>query len=127
MQLTWPKSKSIPPRAAMLSEQRDDPFHLEPLSLQASLHVRDRNSRSRPHKPRKFRFVAEQALERKQRSTELCETRITQSSVSLGETQARTSVQQNSIAGSHLLGDLDDGVRGEMRYPMLILIMLICI
>jgi hypothetical protein len=126
MQLTWPKSNSIPPRAAMLLEQTDDPFHLDPLSLQASLHVRGRNSRSRSHKPRKFRFVAEQALERNQRSTELCEARITQGSASLDKTQAEASVQQNSIAGSPLLGDLYDGIRGEMRYPMLVMIMLIC-
>ena len=137
MQLTWSKSKPIQPRAAMFSEQIDDPFHLEPLSFQASIHVRDRNSRSRPHKPRKFRFVTEQAPGRKQTSTESCEARIKQSSAYPGETHARASIQQSNIAmdrsihqctpDSPLLGTLNDGVHGEMRHPMLILIFLISI
>jgi hypothetical protein len=123
MQLTWSKSKPIQP---MFSEQTDDPFHLEPLSLKASIHARDRNSRSRPYKPRKFRFVAEQAIGQKQISTEIGEAHIQRSFACPGEKQARASCQQSNIAldrsiyqctstpGSPLLGTLDDGVHGKM-------------
>lgn len=126
MQLTWSKTRQ--PRAAMFSERRDDPFYLEPLSLQASIHVKDRNSRSRSHKPRKFRFVAEQVPGRKHTVPESCEARIRQSSAYPGETRARASIQQSNIAmdrsinqctpGSPFLGTLDDGVHGEMRHPI---------
>jgi hypothetical protein len=123
MQLTWSKSKPIQP---MFLEPIDDPFYLEPLSLKASLHVRDRNRGSRPYKPRKFRFVAEQATGRKQTSPETGEAHIRRSSAYPGGKRARTSIQQSSIAldrsiyqctstpGSPLLGTLDDGVHGKM-------------
>lgn len=132
MQLTWPKRKSIQPSAAT-----DDPFRLEPLSYHASIYARDPNSRSRPLKPRKFRFVAENAPSRKQTATESCQARVKPSSAYVNETQACASVQQSNFSkdrsidqctyGSPLLGTLDDGARGEMRHPMFILIMLICI
>lgn len=134
MQLTWSKSKPIKPSAATFSEQTDDPFRLEPLSFQASIHVRDRNSRSRPHRSRKIRFVAEEAPGRKQASTEPCEACIKQISAYPGETQARAFIQQSNIAmdrslyqctpGNPLLGTLDDVLHGELRYLILILIVL---
>lgn len=128
MQLTWSKSKPIQSRVSMFLQPTEDPFHLEPLSLQASIHVRDRNSRSRPHKPRKFKFVAEKTPGRKQISTESCEARIGQSSAYHGEPQARTSTQQSNTAldrpihqislGSPLPGTLDDDIQGKIRHPI---------
>ncbi|PMD40625.1 hypothetical protein L207DRAFT_554328 [Hyaloscypha variabilis F] len=69
MQLTWSEKKQPQPRAVNFLEQIDDPFHLEPLSLQASIHVKDRNARYRAHKPRNFRFVTEEVGGRKHPST----------------------------------------------------------
>jgi hypothetical protein len=124
MQLTWPKSKPIQSRAAILLQPTEDPFHLEPLSLQAPIHVKDRNSRSRPHKPRKFKFVAGKTPGQKQISTESFEARIGQSSACHGEPPARTSTQQSNTAldrpirqfslGSPLPGTLDNDIQGTI-------------
>lgn len=110
MQLIWSKkSKPTQPRPAVLPEQADDPFYLEPLSLQASIHVNARNSRCRSHYPRKFRFVSEQAPGRKH--TRGCS----------GEIQEHHFVQQDSIPTetstnqSDLCNTLADGVHGKMR------------
>jgi hypothetical protein len=128
MQLTWSKSKPTEPKANISSDQTDDPFHLDPLSLQASIHARDRNSRSRPKRSRNFKFVAEKAPRRKQPLTESCEARIVQSFANRGEVQAHASVQQidNTTNRSNfeytlsnsLLGALDDGVHGEMEHSV---------
>jgi hypothetical protein len=136
MQLTWPKSKPIQPRAAMFLQPTEDPFYLEPLSLQASIQVRDRNSRSRPHKPRKFKFVVEKTPGRKHISTESCEAHIGQSSAYHGEPQPWTSTQKSNTAldrpihqialGSPLSGTLDDDIQSKMRHHMLISNILIC-
>jgi hypothetical protein len=139
MQLKWSKSKQMQTRAAMFSEQTKDPFRLEPLSLQASIHVRDRKSGSRPHKPSKFRFVAEQARGQKKTYTELYEARFKQSSASYpGENQTRLCIEQNNTAmdrsfnqclsDSPLVSTIDDAVHGEMKHStFIILTTLVCI
>ncbi|KAE9367713.1 hypothetical protein N431DRAFT_416495 [Stipitochalara longipes BDJ] len=98
MQLIWSKSKPTQPKAVILPEQTGDPdaFHLEPLSLQASILVKDSNIRSRPHKPRKFRFVTERATRKKQPSTESFKARKYQKPVCASEFQA--SVSQSNIS-----------------------------
>lgn len=128
MQLTWSRSKPTWPRADMSSEPTDDPFHLEPLSYQASIHVRDRSSRSRPYKPRKFKFVHEKASGRKLTSPGSHEVRIKQSSARADEIQARNSVQQNNTTidrsidqgtpGSPLLEYFGKDVHGKIRHRM---------
>ena len=122
MQLKWSKTKSMQLKAPMFSKQTDDPFYLDPLSLRASIHLKDRNTRSQPHKPRRFRFVAE-APGRKQTSIESCETRIQRSSANPDETQARPFIQPSNIAIDRSihqstpctpwLGTLDDGIHGK--------------
>ncbi|RDW58181.1 hypothetical protein BP6252_13592 [Coleophoma cylindrospora] len=97
MQLTWPQSKPTQAKASVLSEQTDDLFHLEPLSLHAAVHVR--NNRSRPRKPRKFRFVAERASGRKPISAEPSEARRKQISTDPSATQARASIQRSNTPG----------------------------
>jgi hypothetical protein len=125
MQLTWSKRRPTQP---IFSEQTDEPFYLEPLSLQASIHFRDRKSQSRPRKPRKFKFIAERTPCCKQTSIEPCGARKQQGSAYLGEIGAQASLEQNSIAverqvyqstaDSPLLGNLD-GTQGEKKYPII--------
>jgi hypothetical protein len=89
MQLTCSRSKPIQPRAAMFSEQIDDPFYLEHLSTQASIHVRDMKSRTRPLKSRKLTFIPEKNPCRKQTFAKSCQSPVTRSSACLGESQSR--------------------------------------
>lgn len=127
MQLTW-KSKPVQSGATIFSKQTDDPFYLEPLSLQAFIHARDRDSRARPHKPRKFRFIAHQALGKKQTSGRSCDAPFKQSPAYSNETKAGASVEQSNIKidrsnhqctpASPLLDTLDAGVYGEMKHPI---------
>lgn len=136
MQLTWSKSRPIQPKAVMFPGQTDDPFHLEPLSLQASIHFKDENSRSRSHRFRKIRFVAEEAPSRKQPSSESCGARIKQDSACTRGNQAWASIQQSNIAtdsslyqctpGSPVPRTFSDGDHGEIRYLMIILVILTC-
>lgn len=134
MQLTWPKNRSTQPKA-MVSEQTDDPFHLEPLSIQASVHVRDGINSSRPYKRRRFRFVAEQAPDRKQTSSESCGARTKHSSAYLDEVQELAPTQQSNIfaertvyectTGSPELDTLEGGIHGKTKHAILVLIVLI--
>ena len=139
MQLTWPKSKSAQPDAAMLSEQKDDPFRLEPLSLQASIHVKDEASRSRPQKLRKFRFVIEQARVEKQPSTEFCGARRKQRSVCRSGTQQGVlPLQQSSAENGEIrqctptrqsispIAPFEDVIRSKPSNSVIILAIAIC-
>lgn len=130
MQLTWFKSTPAQSKEAIFSEQTNDPFHLEPLSLQASMHVRDRNSRSQPHKPRKFRFVSVHAPRPKHTFARQCETRAKLKPASSGKTQGQAHVQQSNIVtdrlvhndtpGSSPLETPDDSFCGEIKHHVFI-------
>jgi hypothetical protein len=124
MQLTWSKIKPAKSRGAMFLEQTEHPFYLEPLSLRASIHFRDRNSRCRPHKPRKFRFVTERVPGRERASTESRGTKA-RNSIHQSDTTIGGSINQCRLVSS-LIGTLDDSTQGEMRHPILIFLILMC-
>jgi hypothetical protein len=114
MQLTWSERKPVLPRTTVVS---DDPFYLEPLSFRTSLHSRDRNRPSKPHKPRKFKFMNEKSLNREQASTESNESRPNPSSDSdprkRGDSFQQTSMPRINPDDQHaeiecLPGILDD-------------------
>jgi hypothetical protein len=98
MQLTWSEKKQPQPRAVNFLEQIDDPFHLEPLSLQASIHVKDRNARYRAHKPRNIRFVTEQVGGRKHPSKGSSEARKKEKNFCSGAIQEIIPIQKFNIS-----------------------------
>jgi hypothetical protein len=116
MQLTWPKRKLRD--EDLVRNRKDDPFFLDPLSLRASFHIRDKSSRPRPHKPRKFKFVCEGGPEQKKGSgVPLVETRSRQGSACIQ--QGTVAVEKpigQCTPGSPLLKVPGDRVYGEMRH-----------
>ncbi|KAH6646199.1 fungal-specific transcription factor domain-containing protein [Truncatella angustata] len=70
MQLTWSKSKPQHSGAVLPSEYTDDPFYIEPLSRQASVHLMGNVSLIQSRKRQKYTFVAEHTPDQKQISTE---------------------------------------------------------
>lgn len=96
MQLKWSKINPKQPEVSVSSEQThaDDPFQLDPLSIQASFHLRSRIDLPRPRKPRNFRFVVEQAPIRRPPSTK--SPQPVDSFAGLGESEEKVSVRHSS-------------------------------
>lgn len=71
VQLIWPKSKPTPAKAKV-QEHTDDPFRINPLSLQTSIRVSAGDGQLKPRlRRRKFKFIAESVPTRKQASPEI--------------------------------------------------------
>ncbi|KAH8810619.1 fungal-specific transcription factor domain-containing protein [Xylogone sp. PMI_703] len=67
--LTWPKKSQQNQHSVSTSpKQVDDTFFLEPLSLQASMHMRDKHGRPQPRRLQRFRFVNSAQAERQKRT-----------------------------------------------------------
>lgn len=135
VQLKWSNSKST----RLITEKTDDPFHLDPLSFKASIHIKQRNNPSHPHKFQKFRFITEKVPGRDKTSpsTKKCEYRTEQRSVCPTTTQSQALIQkENTVTnnaghqyplGSLLHSTLDDGSYGEMRHYIILPSILICL
>ncbi|CRG87158.1 hypothetical protein PISL3812_04174 [Talaromyces islandicus] len=127
MQLIWSQRRPALPRPTAVSDQRDGPFYLEPLSFRASLQVKDRNRSPKPRKARRFKFIAEKSLNREQSSTESHQSRHNPSSDSdgyrRGDSFQQINVPQVNPVDQHgvdpLPGILDD-IDGGITLPMLI-------
>lgn len=131
MQLTWSKSKPALPVALTTAEHTDTDslFHLDPWSYQASSQMsrRRNNCCSQLPKPKRFRFVTEQAPVEKQKSEGLYKSQkinIALNNVGESERQERTPAQQSSSTvnegtlqfalGSHLMDTyLNDGLHSQ--------------
>ncbi|KAH8196980.1 hypothetical protein TruAng_008839 [Truncatella angustata] len=106
MQLTWSKSKPQHSGAVVPSEYTDDPFYIEPLSRQASIHFMGNVSLVQSRKHQKYTFVAEHGPDQKQISTECNGACSEQSGAHVVEAKSPppASIQQsNDIAAATII------------------------
>ncbi|EED12918.1 hypothetical protein TSTA_054290 [Talaromyces stipitatus ATCC 10500] len=97
MQLTWSRSESFQRRADLSFVRGDDPFYLEPLSFQASLHARSGFSRSVSQRYQKLEFVSKGISDQKQTSAS-CKPRTRRRLSSCYEIEPRVPSKQRSIS-----------------------------
>lgn len=98
MQLTWPKSKPVQPRAKSSGNHGNDPFYIEPLSLQTSNHAQNRPNRSLYQSYRKLAFVTEKFPDLKQRHTSSSNVRNRKKPASPCEISPRPPSRRRSIS-----------------------------
>jgi hypothetical protein len=123
IQLTWPRSEPIQPRANFSVNRGDDPFYLEPLSLQISHHAQNGSSRPLYNSYRKLAFVIEKSPDLRQRYASSSTIRKRKNPASPCEIQPRPHSRRRSISrdtSSHesllespLLMTASAGVYGE--------------
>lgn len=128
MQLTWPRSKPIQPRANSSVNHGDDPFYLEPLSLQTSYHAQNGSSRSLYHTYRQLAFVDGKVPVQKHKYASSSNQRKRKKEASLYETPSRPPSRRMSISAdtssheslfrSPLLMAASAGVYGESNYAL---------
>lgn len=98
MQLTWPRSKPSKPKADSSVNRGDDPFYIEPLSLQTAKHAENRSSRSLYQSYRKLAFVTEKSPDLKQRFASSSSIRKRKTLASACEGKPRTPSRRRSIS-----------------------------
>lgn len=128
MQLTWARRKPAEPKANLTMSHGDDPFYIEPLSLQASYHTQNGSSQSLYHSYRKLAFVTEKYPDLKPRSASPSYVRKRKKPTSPCEIQAQSPSRRRGISGessnhgSSLKGPSPmaaaTGFYGEPRYAL---------